>query len=238
MRQTMDALEAFLTSYGLVAACSIMLIKAIGIPIPIPGDVILLAMAARAAEGKVLLWLAFVSLLVVLTVGGSVQYWLARGPARSVVLRYGARLGITPQRLERVAARVQRGGIMAIGLAVLTPGVRTAAIPGCGLAGVPSRQFVPGLALGSGIDLALHFALGFAGAGLLAAVVQPAPLVLAIGLLALGLAGWLIIARRRQMSRSVALNGWAQATCPVCLVLGSANALENEGMSSRAFAVR
>jgi hypothetical protein len=61
-----------------------------------------------------------------------------------------SRVGATPEppQLERVAARVQRGGIVAIGLAVLTPRVRTAAIPGCSLAGVPSRQFVPGLALG------------------------------------------------------------------------------------------
>ena len=234
----MDGLEAFLTSYGLVAACLIMLIKSIGVPIPIPGDVILLAMAARAAEGKVLLWLAFLSLLVVVIVGGTVQYWLARGPARNLVLRYGGRLGITPERLERVAARVQRGGILAIGVAVLTPGVRTAAIPGCGLAGVRPRVFVPGLALGSGLDLALHFALGFAGAGLLAAIVQPSPIVLAVGLMLIGLAGWLLIARRRHMSRAVALNGWAQATCPVCLVLGGANALESEGMTPRAFAVR
>jgi hypothetical protein len=40
------------------------------------------------------------------------------------------------------------------------------------------------------------------------------------------------------MSRAVAHNGSAQATCPVGLVLGSTNALENDGMSSRAFAVR
>ena len=234
----MDSVEAFLTSYGLAAACLIMLIKAVGVPIPIPGDVIVLAMAARAAEGKVLLWLAFVSLLVVLTVGGTVQFWLARGPARGVVLRYGRRLGITPERLDRVARRVRRGGILGIALAVLTPGVRTAAIPGCGLAGIPARLFVPGLALGSGADLALHFALGFAGAGLLAAIVQPSPIVLALGLLLVGLAGWLLIARSRHMSRAVALNGWAQATCPVCLVLGSANALEREDMTAGAFAVR
>src|SRR5437868_12435938 len=145
----MDGLEAFLDSYGVAAACAIMLIKAAGVPIPIPGDVILLAMAARAAEGKVLLWLAFVALLLVITFGGMAQYLLARGPARGVVLRLGGRLGITSERLASVAARVQRGGIVGIGLAILTPGVRTAAIPGCGLAGVPARLFLVGLALGS-----------------------------------------------------------------------------------------
>src|SRR4029453_14014707 len=137
----MEALEVFLTTYGLAAACAIMLVKAIGVPLPIPGDVILLAMAARAAEGKVLLWAAFVALLVVIVLGNTIQFFLARGPARSVVLRFGRRVGMPQERLTAVALRVQRGGVLGIALAVLTPGVRSAAIPGCGLAGVSPRLF-------------------------------------------------------------------------------------------------
>src|SRR5438105_7107771 len=133
----MDGLEAFLDSYGVAAACVVMLVKAAGIPIPIPGDVILLATAARAAEGKVILWLAFVVLLAALTLGGVVQFWLARGPARQLVFRFGRRLGLTEQRLDRVAARVRQGGPLGIGVAVLTPGVRTAVVPACGLTHVP-----------------------------------------------------------------------------------------------------
>src|SRR5260370_1232540 len=110
----MESLEAFLDSYGVVAACAVMLVKAIGVPIPIPGDVILLATAARAAEGKVVLWLAFVALFL-------------------------------------------------------------------------------------------------------------------IGALALvGLAAWFFIARRRHATTGDALNAWAQATCPACLVLGSIPALNDE----------
>jgi membrane protein DedA with SNARE-associated domain len=208
-----------------------MLVKAVGIPVPIPGDVILLAMAARAAEGKVVLWLAFVALLVVLVLGNTAQYLLARGPARGLVLRFGRRLGITSERLDAVAHRVRRGGILGIGLAVLTPGVRSAAIPGCGLAGIPLRLFVPGLTLGSAVDIALHFAIGFAGAGLLATVVEPSPLLIVVLLALLGLAAWLLIARRKRAGRDVALNAWAQATCPVCLVLGGVAAFETQRMN-------
>jgi membrane protein DedA with SNARE-associated domain len=216
-----EALEAFLDSYGVAAASAVMLVKASGIPIPIPGDVILLATAARAAEGKVVLWLAFVALLVALTAGGTVQFFLARGPARRLVVRFGKRLGLTEQRLDRVAARVRRGGLLGIGLAVLTPGVRTAVVPACGLTGIPLRVFLPGLALGSAVDLGLHFAIGYAGAGLLATLVQPSPLVLIGALAIVGLGAWLVIARRRHLSTQVAVNAWAQATCPVCLALGS-----------------
>src|SRR5713226_7578515 len=104
----MDGLEAFLDSYGVAAVCAVMLVKAIGVPVPIPGDVILLATAARAAEGKVLLWLAFVALLLAITLGGTLQFLLARGPARRVVVKYGHRVGLTETRLDKVAASVRR----------------------------------------------------------------------------------------------------------------------------------
>jgi membrane-associated protein len=217
----MDGLEVFLDTYGIAAASAVMLIKAIGVPIPIPGDVVLLATAARAAEGKVLLWLAFGALLLALTLGGTLQFMLARGPARQLVVRYGKRLGVTEARLERVAARMRQGGVFAIGLAVLTPGVRTAVVPACGLTGIPLRIFLPGLALGSAVDLGLHFAIGFAGSSLLAVIVQPSPLALIAVLVMLGLGAWVLLARRRRATTGVAVHAWVQATCPACLVIGA-----------------
>jgi membrane protein DedA with SNARE-associated domain len=224
----MDGLEAFLDSYGVAAVCAVMLVKAIGVPVPIPGDVILLATAARAAEGKVLLWLAFVALLLAITLGGTLQFLLARGPARQIVVRYGHRIGLTEARLDRVAARIRQGGLLTIGLGVLTPGVRTAVVPACGLTGVSLKVFLPGLALGSAIDVALHFAIGFAGSSVLAAILQPSPLLVIVALAILGLAAWLLVARRRHASTSMALNAWAQATCPVCLAIGTLAPLEPE----------
>jgi membrane protein DedA with SNARE-associated domain len=233
----MEALEQFLDSYGVAAACAIMLIKAAGVPIPIPGDVILLATAARASEGKVLLWLAFIALLLALTVGGTVQFFLARGPARRVVVKYGHRVGLTEQRLDKVAASVRRGGLFGIGLGVLTPGVRTAVVPACGLTGIPLRLFLPGLALGSAVDLGLHFAIGYAGSSLLATIVQPSPILVVVALAVVGLGAWFVIARRRHASPEVALNAWAQATCPVCLVLGSIAPLEITAVSRQVSAI-
>jgi membrane protein DedA with SNARE-associated domain len=223
-----DGLEAFLDAYGVAAACAIVLLKAAGVPVPIPGDVILLATAARAAEGKVLLWLAFVVLLGALILGGALQFYLARGPARRLVVKYGQRVGLTEERLARVATSVRRGGMLGIGVAVLTPGVRSAVVPACGLTGIAWRLFLPGLALGSAIDLALHFGIGYAGSSILATIAQPSPLLIIPILAILGLVAWLVVARRRHASATVAVNAWAQATCPVCLILGSVAPLQVE----------
>ena len=109
-------------------------------------------------------------------------------------------------------------GPLGIGIAVLTPGVRSAVIPASGLTGVPVGMFVVGLVVGSAVDLALHFAIGYAGSSLLATT----PLVLVGALVLLGLAAWLLIARRRRATPIDAVSAWAQATCPACLVLGNA----------------
>jgi membrane protein DedA with SNARE-associated domain len=215
-------METFLDSYGLAAACLVMLIKAVGVPIPVPGDVILLATAARAAEGKVVLWFAFTALLIAIVAGGVLQFLLARGPGRGVLLRHGSRLGLSESRVEAIASRMRQGGPLAIGIGVLTPGLRSAVIPASGLTGLPLGTFLTGLALGSAVDVALHFAIGFGGAGLLAA----SPLSLVAVLLLVGLAAWFVLARRRHKTPAAALNAWTQATCPVCLIVGSAVRLE------------
>ena len=230
----MDGLTAFLDAYGVAAACAIMLVKAAGVPVPIPGDVILLATAARAAEGKVTLWFAFLVLLTALVLGGALQFYLARGPARRVVVKYGQRIGLTEQRLEQVARSVRRGGLLGISVAVLTPGVRSAVVPASGLAGIAWRLFLPGLALGSAIDLGLHFGIGYAGSSILATIDAPSPLLIIPVLAVLGLLAWLFIARRRHASTTIAVDAWAQATCPACLILGS---VANEAFRTQQSAV-
>jgi hypothetical protein len=94
-------------------------------------------------------------------------------------------------------------------------------VPACGLAAIPLRAFVPGLVLGSGVDLGLHFALGYLGAGILASLAS-AGWVLVVGLLIVGLAAWLVLMRRRRgTTAAAAAVAWTQATCPVCLVVGA-----------------
>jgi membrane protein DedA with SNARE-associated domain len=218
-----DAFETFLEVYGLVAVFAVMLSKAIGIPVPIPADVIILAMGARAADGKVLLWQVFLALLVAMTLGGAVQFLLARGVGRRAIYRVGRYIGLTQARLDAAARAVRRGGILGIGLAILTPGVRTATVPACGLAGLSLAAFIPGLILGSTLNLAFHLGLGFLGAPLLAAMLGavPLPALLALVLLGLGLAVWLLLVRRRRGSVLEAVAAWEDATCPVCIALGA-----------------
>src|SRR5579883_988341 len=115
----MNGAEAFLEQYGLAAIFLIMLVKSIGVPIPIPGDVLMLFTAARAAQGLFPIWLAFVVILVALVAGSLIQYGLARGPGRGFLYRYGSIIGLSPPRLDKASAAVGRGGPTAIAVSII-----------------------------------------------------------------------------------------------------------------------
>src|SRR5229473_3220531 len=165
---TMNSIDVFLVQYGLLAIFIIMFTKSVGVPIPIPADVIILATAVRAAQGKLILWQAFLAILLALVLGGIIQFVLVRGPGRSLLYRFGRYIGLTSTRLDAASAKIKKGGIPGLSVAILVPGVRSAAIAASGLSNFPLRTFVPGIVLGSALFLCVHFFLGFLGGTLLA----------------------------------------------------------------------
>jgi membrane-associated protein len=220
----MDGFETAFVAYGLAAVCTVMLVKAAGIPLPVPGDLILLATAAQVGQGKLVLWQAFGGLLLAIVAGGTLQFAIARGPGRGLVYRLGRFAGLSSQRLDAAASALQRRGPLSLTLALLTPGVRNAVLPASGLAGLSPRAFLLPLVLASSIDLTLHFAIGVFGGSVLNRL-RPDPILVILGLAAaaaLGLVGWLILSRRRAQSNTgEAVAAWQATACPVCVAVGA-----------------
>ncbi len=231
----MTGVETFLDLYGLPAIFVVLLVKAIGVPIPIPADVIMLFTAARVADGQFVLWQAFGILLIGLVAGGVIQFLLVRGPGRSFLYRFGRYVGLTAARLDAASSIVKKSNPIGLGVIILTPGVRAASVAACGLANVPLNTFALGLILGEGAFLALHFFLGsIIGTvwnQLTQALSLPLAIGLLIGLLLIGLGVWIVIRRRQQPMASRreivadAVEVWHEATCPVCLTLGAVDRL-------------
>lgn len=233
MAQFTELATQFLETYGLLAIFSIMLLKEIGIPVPIPADLIMLGAAASAAAGKFDAqggWIAaFVVILIPMFLGGIVQFGLAKGPGRALVYRIGKYIGLTQARLDKAMSAVRKGGTTAVTIGLTTPGVRIATVPASGLADLSLGVFLPGLILGSAFFLGWHFALGYLG-GLLLALLSLSPLVLVgilVGVIVLGIVGWRI-ARRRSRGKADEIGAgeayleWADASCPACIAIALA----------------
>lgn len=230
----MSGFDMFLVQYGLLAVFLLLFIKAIGVPIPIPMDIIAIAAATQVAQGKFVLWQAFLTLLLALTLGGLIQFWLVRGPGRGLLYRFGRYIGLTAARLDAASVRVQKGGIIALSVAILVPGVRGAAIAASGLANFRLRTFVLGLVIGSAAFLLLHFSLGYIGGSLLTVIghsLPPTPVIILVLVLFVGVYLLWVVAVQRQKAARRELEGAAtlevlhEGICPVCLALYTANQL-------------
>jgi membrane protein DedA with SNARE-associated domain len=150
-------LTQFFIHYGALAILLVTLVKGVGIPIPIPADLVILFAATESASGRLALWAAFGAVFIGMVVGGIIQFRLMRGPARAILYRFGSKVGLTPHRLDLATQRVENVGVFGVAAAVVTPAIRTAAIPACGIVKVPGKIFVTGLAAGSGVYIAVQF---------------------------------------------------------------------------------
>lgn len=191
-----------------------------GIPIPIPSDLLMLFVGERAGAGAVSLWVAVAALEAVTLVGTTALFLLVRGPARSVVRRFGPKLGLTAERLDRAAGLLERRGRNALMVGRTTPGLRTLTVVAAAASGVPPARALPPLLLGSTIfiqgHLVLGFALGSVAAEALTRVRGPALVAVAL-LAAIGVVVWSV----RRGRRGAAAQAWVEATCPACLAVAA-----------------
>jgi membrane protein DedA with SNARE-associated domain len=202
---------------GAAAGLALLVPMEAGVPIPIPADLVMLAVGARVGAGDMPLAVAVLAFEAVAVVGTTALFLAARGPGYAVVRRFGPRLGLTPARLDRAVGLIERRGWLALAVGRSAPGLRTLTVIAAGSSGLSPRRALPALIAGSSVFLQLHLFLGYflgpAAVHVLHAATVPALAALAV-LLAGGIVFWL--ARR---GRRLAAVGLAEALCPACLAL-------------------
>ena len=210
---------------GLGGIAGLLFVKETGVPIPVPGDLVVLTAGVAAAGGSFDPVVGLVLIVVAGVLGGIVQFGLVRGPGRALLLGVLRRLGVPEARIDALAARLGRRGATGVAVARMTPGVRVVAIAAAALATIRFGRFAAGLTVGNAVFVGGHFALGFAVGKPAIALVSGAAgaVVVLIGLGIVGGIGWWLIGRSRRaaggVSASPAVASWADAACPACLLV-------------------
>lgn len=155
------AIQAFMDQHGLLAGFVLVLIEETGIPVPVPGDFLMMAMGANARSGRTPLWAAIVILEAATLIGATILYFVTRRAGRTLVYRYGRYMHLTPERLDRAERWLVRRGSMAVVIGRLTPGLRMATVIACGVFKVPLWQFLPSLAVGALLYILIYVMLGY-----------------------------------------------------------------------------
>lgn len=204
---------------------ALLFVKEAGVPIPIPGDLLVIGAGVASAGNPIGALITLVLILIAGYVGGVIQFLLARGALRGPLISALTRFGVSRARIEALADRLRRGGARAVAVARATPGVRVPAIAASGIAALPTSDFTPGLVAGNTLFVGAHFLLGFIVGVPAVAFVQSAGTTLAVGAFVvfavIGAIGWLLIRRRRMQAGEGALayGAWADACCPACLAV-------------------
>jgi membrane protein DedA with SNARE-associated domain len=202
---------------GAAAGMAVMLPMEAGVPVPLPSDLVMLAVGARVGAGDVPLWVAIVAFEAIAVVGTVALLLIVRGPGHALVARVGPRLGLTESRLARAGVFLERRGSLGLVIGRATPGLRTLTVAAAGGTGMSVRRALPPLVIGSSIFLQLHLFLGYflgsAARHALRAATGPA-IVVAAALLAGAVAFWLV-----RRGRQAGTRGLLEAACPACVAL-------------------
>ncbi len=138
----------------------VLLVESIGIPSP--SELTLVAVGVLASQGKLSLPLVILVGWLGSLAGAHISYFIARRGGRRLILKYGARVGLTDERLQ-IAERFFHGrGDLAVLVGRLISGVRAIISYPAGLFDMPYLRFLIFTAIG-----ALLWPIVAAGAGYL-----------------------------------------------------------------------
>ncbi|MGD0765194.1 MAG: DedA family protein [Dehalococcoidia bacterium] len=162
LRQVADALLAFADHHIYVALFLFLLIEEAGIPLPAPGDTLILLAGAQIARGDASTTVVVLLVVLATLLGSAVLYWISRLGGMPVVQRVCEVIHIKEQRLERPGRWIRENRGVAIVFGRLTPGLRTVTSIAAGIFQVNYGAFLAYTALSATIWALIYILLGAA----------------------------------------------------------------------------
>jgi membrane protein DedA with SNARE-associated domain len=136
-----DYIEVFIKSQLTLAPVLLLTLEEAGIPVPIPGDIVIAFVGYQASLGKISYVAAFFILLTAVLTGSSILYYLSSHYGNRLVKRFGPYLHINEEKLHTVERQFKRFGPLVIIFGRHIPGFRIPITIFSGMSGVSFRTF-------------------------------------------------------------------------------------------------
>lgn len=160
LRQLGAAVMGFLVAYGYLALFLLLLVEEAGVPLPIPGDTLVMYSAYQAHHGHFNGFGVLASAIAGAFTGSMILYFVALKGGHRLLLRYGRYIHLHPKRIERMERRFRRWGIWAIIVARMVPGLRIATTAMAGVFAIPPKTFLIADFIGICIWAIVYYVLG------------------------------------------------------------------------------
>lgn len=152
------SLAPVLDSYGYVAVGGFIFLEDFGVPLP--GETVLIAAAVYSGAGRLNIAIVVLVALVGAILGDNVGFVIGRFGGRTLALRWGRYVFITPARLDRVQAFFDRHGGKVVTVARFVEGLRQANGIIAGISDMPWQRFVAFNIIGAALWVGVWATIG------------------------------------------------------------------------------
>lgn len=154
------AILDLIRQHDILALSVLIFLEEMGIPLPLPGNFLLVYLGSQAAHGRVN-GVQVVAMMTLASAFGSLTlYIIAERLGRPAMLRWGRYLGLEHRRVDRIERWLDRYGSVTIAVGRLLPGLRTPTSAVGGIFGIPLPVFIPFTSLAAFIWTLFWFVLG------------------------------------------------------------------------------
>jgi membrane protein DedA with SNARE-associated domain len=154
-------MREFLERHTDIAIFLIIFLEDLGVPMPLPADVVVVYAGYRLRQHTINPYLAITLMLVAVNLAATILFTVVRRGGRPLVDRYGSYLHLNAHRLTSAEEWLHRHGALAIVAGRTIPGIRLATVIACGLFKVPYRIFLPAQFAGVSIYLTFFLLIGY-----------------------------------------------------------------------------
>jgi membrane protein DedA with SNARE-associated domain len=146
MNSLLVTAHPYIVQYGYCALFAVLFAESFGLPLP--GETFLVAASFLAVQGQLNIWLVGLTAWAAAVLGDNVGYAIGRFGGRRLVARYGARIGISAERLKKTKRFSAHYGPEVVIIARFFPVLRQLNGIVAGSTGMDWKRFVSYNALG------------------------------------------------------------------------------------------
>ncbi|OGD91767.1 hypothetical protein A3D07_02385 [Candidatus Curtissbacteria bacterium RIFCSPHIGHO2_02_FULL_42_15] len=146
----------------------ILLIEEGGIPLPVPGDIFIATVSALPHSNYFLIVLTTASATLI---GSTILFTLAQKIGQPLIMKFGPKIKITPQKIKKIERWFEKYGGWAIVAGRLIPGLRIVTPIVAGLFGVSYKTFWLYTAIAAFIWANIYYVLGRFFGSILSAII-------------------------------------------------------------------
>jgi membrane protein DedA with SNARE-associated domain len=137
-----DFIDSIIEHQGILAPILFLIIEESGVPLPIPGDIVIAYTGYQVSKGAISYSVAFMLLLMAVLLGSSILYYLSSHYGQKIVLKFGEYIDLDEKKLLIVEEKFRKYGPLVIIIGRHIPGFRIPITVFSGMSHIKYRTFI------------------------------------------------------------------------------------------------